>query len=450
MPSVRLLMPRLIPLLIIVCSATCFAAEPPVQFSRDIAPILLKNCQECHGPGKAKGKFRIDTFQRLMQPGDSKHPSITPGHPESSELFHLITTNDEDDRMPKKADRLSDAQIHLIKSWIAQGAKFDGSNPTAPLASNLPHSQEPGPPETYSHPVPITALAFTPDGQTLAASGYHEITLWSPSTGKLLSRIKNLPERTWSIAISPDGKFLAAASGDPGLSGELRVYTLPNASEPQILERISDMMLVARFSPDGSLLATGGADNTIRIYEVPSFHRRQLIEQHADWITDLAFSPDGKHLASASRDKSARVFDVSTGSMEAAYLGHTEAVLAITWTADGKQIFTAGQDRSIHLWSPANPDKSIAKIPALEGDIYKLATTSDALLACSTDHALRSYSLRTRSVTQTTPTTDWPYTLAISSKTRDIAVGNYNGIIEIFPPASTVPSIIFTAAPGIP
>src|SRR5579871_2580035 len=370
-----------------------FSFADEIQFSRDIAPILLKNCQECHGPGKAKGKFRIDTFARLTQAGDSGRRSIAPGHPESSELYRLITTPDEDDRMPKKADRLPAAQIDLFERWIEQGAKFDGSNAAAPLASILPHPVEPAPPDAYERPVPITALAFTPDGRTLVASGYHEITFWSAQTGKLLSRIKNLPERTWSIAISPDGKLLAAASGDPGMSGELRVYTLANPAEPQILERISDMMLTVKFSGDGSLLAAGGADNAIGIYEVPSMKRRLLIEQHADWITDLAFSPDGKHLASASRDKSARVFDTATGSMEAAYLNHTEAVLAIVWTSDGKQLFTAGQDRSIQLWSPSNTDKTIAKVPVSEGDIYRLAITGESLVACSTDHTVRKYSI---------------------------------------------------------
>jgi dipeptidyl aminopeptidase/acylaminoacyl peptidase len=445
------MLPRFL-FLILALPTLCLAAQSqgdPIKFSRDIAPILLKNCQECHGPGKAKGKFRIDTFSRLTQPGDSNHPSITPGHPEKSELFRLISTSDEDDRMPKKSDRLPDAKIQLIKQWIEQGAAFDGTNTSAPLASILPRTQEPGPPDVYAHPVPITALAFNAEGSVLAASGYHEITLWDPATGKLLSRIRNLPERTWSLAFSPDGKLLASASGNPGASGELRLYTMSDPAVPQILERISDMMLVVRFSPDGSTLAAGGADNAIRIYDVQTRQRRQFIEQHADWITDLAFSPDGKLVASASRDKSARVFDVATGSMEAAYLGHTEAVLAIAWSPDGNQLFTAGQDRAIHIWDPAKPDKTLAKIPALVGDIYKLDAAGDTLLACCTDHHFRAYSIKKRTLTRATPTADWPYSLAINPQSHTIAVGNYNGQIQIFPPDSTLPTLTFIAAPGL-
>ena len=207
------------------------------------------------------------------------------------------------------------------------------------------------------------------------------------------------------------------------------------------------MMLVARFSPDGALLAAGGADNAIRVYDVATMKRRQFIEQHADWVTDLAFSPDGLRIASASRDKSARVFDVRTGSMEAAYLGHAEALLAVAWSADGKQVFTAGQDHAIHVWNPAAPEKALAKIPAVEGDIYKLDASLDELLACATDHTLRAYSIRKRTLTRSTATADWPYSLAVDPRNRRIAVGNYNGRVEMFTPGLGKPMFGFTAAP---
>lgn len=419
----------------------------PVSFSRDIAPILLRNCQECHGPTKSKGKYRLDTFAKLTQPGDSGHASLTPNRPDQSEIFRLLTAPDPDDRMPQKSDPLPADQIQLVKRWIEQGAPFDGNNPSATLASIVPQAAEPAPPEVYKAPVPVTALAFSPDGATLAASGYHEITLWDPATGKLASRIKNLPERTWSLAFSPDGKLLASASGTPAASGELRVYTLADPSSPTILERIPDMMLCVRFSPDGSLLAAGGADNAIRVYDVATLKRRQFIEQHADWVTDLAFSPDGLHIASASRDKSARVFDVRTGSMEAAYLGHAEALLAVAWSPDGKQVFTAGQDHAIHAWNPSAPDKALAKIPAVEGDVYKLDASSDELLACCTDHTLRAYSIKKRTLTRSTPTADWPYALAVDARNHRIAVGNYNGRVELFSPELGKPIFSFTAAP---
>src|SRR3982751_6916754 len=112
---------RLLFLTVFTVSASA-ADHKPVSFRRDIAPLLIQNCQTCHGPEKAKGNYRLDTFTRLTTPGENKAAPVTPKHADKSELFRLITTTDEDDRMPQKADPLPAAQVQLIKRWIEEGA----------------------------------------------------------------------------------------------------------------------------------------------------------------------------------------------------------------------------------------------------------------------------------------------------------------------------------------
>jgi hypothetical protein len=293
------MLPRL--LLLMLVAAPASAAElQPVSFRRDIAPLLIQNCQTCHGPEKAKGNYRLDTFTRLTTPGEHKAAPVTPKHPDKSELYRLITTPDEDDRMPQKADPLPAPQVQLIKRWIEEGAAYDAPDPTATLASIAPDTEHPAAPAVYRQPVPITALAFSPDGKTLAASGYREVTLWDPADGKLIGRIPKLAERTCAIAFSPDGKSLAVAGGSPGRSGEVRLCDIAALKPGKVLDRIADVMLAVEFSPDGHHLAAGGADNIIRLYDPTTGQRMRLIEQHADWITSLAFSPDSLQLVSAS------------------------------------------------------------------------------------------------------------------------------------------------------
>src|SRR5438309_12087567 len=122
------------------------AASTPVSFSKQIAPILAKKCVACHGPEKSKGHFRLDSFDLLMKAGESKSASVVPGQPDQSELFHRITAQDEDDRMPQKDDPLPAVQIALIARWIKQGAAFDGSDAKAPLVSLIPKAPHPDPP----------------------------------------------------------------------------------------------------------------------------------------------------------------------------------------------------------------------------------------------------------------------------------------------------------------
>src|SRR5689334_18171856 len=72
------------------------AADAPVSFKRDVAPILVKQCQGCHNAEKNKAQYRVDTFERLMRPGKSKDAPIKAGRPKDSPLYRLITTADDD------------------------------------------------------------------------------------------------------------------------------------------------------------------------------------------------------------------------------------------------------------------------------------------------------------------------------------------------------------------
>src|SRR5207244_4561455 len=137
----------------------------------------------CHGTEKSKGGYQLSGFELALKPGESKTPSINPGQPKESELYRRISTENEEDRMPQKEEPLTNAQIALITRWIAEGARFDGSDRNAPLITLIPKAPKPDPPAAYPLAVPIVALAFSPDGKELAAGGYYEITFWNPEDG---------------------------------------------------------------------------------------------------------------------------------------------------------------------------------------------------------------------------------------------------------------------------
>ncbi|MHB8520170.1 MAG: DUF1549 domain-containing protein, partial [Limisphaerales bacterium] len=101
----------------------------PIQFNRDIRPILADNCFQCHGSdkNKRKAKLRLDTREGLFGEIEGRHP-VVPSRPDQSELYRRITASDPDDRMPKSGSgkTLSPQQIALIKRWIEQGAGWQG------------------------------------------------------------------------------------------------------------------------------------------------------------------------------------------------------------------------------------------------------------------------------------------------------------------------------------
>lgn len=377
-------------------ASVCLAATGEISFTRDIAPILAKKCVTCHGPEKAKGNYQLHNFAALLKPGASQAAAVTPGQPTKSELFRLLVTTDADDRMPQKDDPLPKAQIALVEQWIQQGAKFDGPDATAHLASLIPRVPHPNPPASYARPVPIAALAFSPDGSQLAASGYHEVTLWEPTTGKLTRRVKNLPQRIQALAWHLDGRWLAVGGGSPGQSGEVALVDTTTGEVAKVLATTIDTVMALAFAPGGGQLAAGGADNAIRILSIPEGKELRLLQQHADWVLGLAFSPDGQHLASASRDRTARVFSLATGDIEASFMGHDAPVSGVAFTEDGKFVYSCGRDKVVHFWS-AKDAKKPGKIPGAEGELFRVLVAGELVFSGGADAQVRQHKLDDRS-----------------------------------------------------
>jgi mono/diheme cytochrome c family protein/DNA-binding beta-propeller fold protein YncE len=439
-------------LLLTLGSATlaASAADAPVSFSKEIAPILIAKCVACHGPEKTKGGFQLHTFESLRKGGESKAPSITPGQAKESKLFELITAKDPDDRMPQKDDPLPAAQIALIERWISEGASFDGLDRKAALATLVPQVAHPEPPAAYQRPVPVLALAFSPDGKELAASGYHEVTIWNPQNGALLRRIKNIPQQTLALGYSADGKLLAVAGGAPGRSGEVKLVDPANGKEVRTLITTTDAMLALVFAPDGQRLAAGGADNSIRIFNIATGKEELRVEQHADWVMGLTFSPDGSQLASASRDKSARLLDARTGELEQTYVGHGEPVFGVAFSRDGKLVFSAGRDRKIHLWQVSDA-KKIHELAGFEGDVLKLLVQEDQLFSISSDKQVRRFAIdgkKTEVTKSFSGHKDVLYALALHEPTKRLATGSYDGEVRVWNAETGELVTAFVAAPG--
>jgi mono/diheme cytochrome c family protein len=103
-----------------------------VFFSRDVAPLLVASCQGCHlQTNQLRNGLSLDNFTRLMQ-GGGAGPLLVPGEPENSLLIKKLRGQAEGQRMPLNRPAWSDQQIELVSTWIREGAKYDGFDPTEP------------------------------------------------------------------------------------------------------------------------------------------------------------------------------------------------------------------------------------------------------------------------------------------------------------------------------
>ena len=101
------------------------AAAVTVDFVRDIQPLLADRCIQCHGPDKQKGGLRLDVRAAALKGGD-EGKAFLPGRSAESRMVHLVAGLDEEKRMPPKGERLTLAEIGLLRAWIDQGANWPG------------------------------------------------------------------------------------------------------------------------------------------------------------------------------------------------------------------------------------------------------------------------------------------------------------------------------------
>ncbi len=105
--------------------------QEKVSFALDIAPVLEERCIRCHGERNPRAGLRMTSFSPLLKGGDSG-PVFSPGKPDQSLLYKMMLPS-SDPRMPLKQTPLSAQTLEKFKTWIAEGAKFDGDQPTDSL-----------------------------------------------------------------------------------------------------------------------------------------------------------------------------------------------------------------------------------------------------------------------------------------------------------------------------
>lgn len=425
---------------------------PPVSFLKDVAPILVQNCIACHNPKKSESKYTMTTFAQLAKGGAmGKGVTLTPGDPDASYFVELCRPDGEP-RMPFKQDPLPGEKLAIIERWVKEGAKYDGGGPGEDWPAALRKATPVSIPEVYPATVPITALAFAPDGSGVAASGYHEVTTWKVADGSPARRIRGMAERVHEIAYSPDGKWMATASGDPGQFGSVQLWIAEPGGGGKLardLLETTDSAFAVAFSPDGTKLAAAGADRAVRVWDVATGKELALIEDHADWIFDLAWSPDGKRLATASRDKTSKVFDVEKKESIATFPGHAETVYCVAFTADGKQIATGGADNQVRVWNPDEDAKQARVVGGASGPVFRLMFSPDGktLLTCGADKVVRTYENFTPKLSLVGHN-DWVYSLALAPDGKSVASGSWDGEVRLWNLLDGKPIRTILAAPG--
>jgi hypothetical protein len=410
--------------------AGSLSAAGPVSYARQVRPFLVRYCVECHNSKEAKSGLDLETYAGLRTGGE--HGAIVvPGKADESRIVRLLEGKGKPAMPPRKARQPAAGEAAVLREWIDGGALDDTASASA---VTLP----PIKPRVVTFP-PVSAIAYRPDGKLLAAGGGREIALIDPISGEVLGTLAGQTGKVTALAFSGDGSHLAVASGDPGVSGEVRVYAaVPGPVPGPALYTIAahrDLVYGLAFRPDGRTLATCSYDRLVRLWDLATAKEVRTLKDHSDAVYSVAFSPDGKLLATAAADRSVKVWDAATGARLHTLGESTDWVYTVAWSPDGKHLAAAGVDRSIRVWefTPKGP-RLHHSVFAHEAAILRLVYSADgkSLFSLGEDRIVKVRNPAgggERVVTPRLP--EAPLTMDLRPDGGQLAVGRIDGVLTL-------------------
>jgi len=333
----------------------------PVDFKKDIAPILQANCVSCHNVAIDESNLSLEDVKSIKK-GGKRGPAVVPKQPDKS-LLYQVASRAKAPAMPPlpnevDARALTPKELGLIRQWILEGAGTGSAGSGAAIAwAPVP-----------SHLNAIYSVAVSPWARYAVAGRANQIYIYDLATGQEAGRLSDpaldpieyegkpmYPDGAahrdfvHSLQFSPDGNLLA--------SGGYRVVKLwqRQVGTQQFKVSPGNAVHAVAISADGQWIALGTADNTVHVVDRKSGKITKKLTGHSGAVTGIDFSADGTKLVSSSADKTVRVWDIAKGN-EMRKITSPAAVNDVAFNKDATQIITADADNLLRIWPTKKPN----------------------------------------------------------------------------------------------
>jgi dipeptidyl aminopeptidase/acylaminoacyl peptidase len=237
--------------------------------------------------------------------------------------------------------------------------------------------------------VPLTDLAASTDGRTIAASAADgRVFVWRTDGRRIATLAVSAPAR--SVAFSKDGRFVVVAAGDK----TAQVAAIAGGASPVQLDHpaaVND----AAFSPDGTLIATASVDGLVRLWSAATGKLIATLEGHDASVLSVTFSHDGKLLLSSSLDHDLRIWSVARRTSVRVLRGHVALVSGGAFSADDRWVASAGPGK-VGVWAVEGDDFPGDRLFYLSGSTGPLAAVAfspsgNEIVSAGQDGAIRKY-----------------------------------------------------------
>lgn len=354
------------------------------------------------------------------------------------------------DEVPGQGGAPADRALSSLRRWASgtlvlalfvAGAGPAGAAESAPVAEVMP----------------VTALAFSPDGTALVSNGDRSLKVRDPGDATVRRSIPCDQDRITSLAFRRDGRLLAVGGGEPGVRGEWCLFTWPEGRLVRRSGGSRDLVTGVAFDAEGRRLAVSSADHLASLWELgpapapsgtgapgpqPADRPLFTVTGHAGPVLACAIPASDAFLVTAGGDRSVKVWSLDQGRLLRSLNQHTEAIRALAFrparvgpAAGALPEFcaTAGDDRTVRVWQPGL-GRMVRIVRGQEGAVLALTWSVDGrwLFSAGRDGVIRcvegdSDVLRAKWQAQD----DWIYALAASPAGERLASGGWGGRVRV-------------------
>jgi WD40 repeat protein len=285
----------------------------------------------------------------------------------------------------------------------------------------------PGVAALTGHTNRVHALAFSPDGKTLASGAYDgTVRLWNMATHRLDATLNGHGRQVYSVAFSHSGKLVATGSDD----GKVRLWDVAAHRLDATLNGGAGEVQSVAFSQNDKILVSGDADGTVQLWDVATHRQMGTLPTGAHGpVLSLAFSRDGKTLAVGGAHGTAQLWDVTAQQLVGQMPDSNQAVWSVAFSPNGKILATGGADGVVRLWNRAT------LLPAgswpTHSPVFNVAFSPNGsiLASGSLNDTAQLWDVATR---QPIGAPILGYSLAFAPDSKTLATGGYDHIIRLW------------------